>query len=228
MFHSALIANKGLWSFTMPSLASGEYLLRGEILALHSAGSLGEAQFYMSCAAIKVTGSGTCSPMDTVSFPGAYSASDPGVKISIYGNTGKPDNGGKAYTIPGPDVAKCGASSGTPASSKPVSSASSSVAISVSHRPTTAGNVVSTTLIVSTRTSTTLQTRTTKISQSTTRVQETNTGRPTAAPVPSSEPEKTGAVPDSTGSGSAPTSVPTGYSMTGPGGKKFVCYEVFD
>lgn len=45
---AALIANKGLWYFTMPSLAPGDYLLRGEIIALHSAGSSGEAQFYMS------------------------------------------------------------------------------------------------------------------------------------------------------------------------------------
>ena len=123
-----MIANAGLWSFTMPNLASGDYLLRGEIIALHSASSTGGAQFYMSCAAIRITGSGTCSPPDTVSFPGAYSASDPGILISIYGNNGQPDNGGKAYTIPGPAVATCDGSS-SPSSSAP---ASSSVAASSS------------------------------------------------------------------------------------------------
>lgn len=37
------------------SLPSGEYLFRVEHIALHSAGSAGGAQFYISCAQIKVT-----------------------------------------------------------------------------------------------------------------------------------------------------------------------------
>ncbi|KAK5081484.1 hypothetical protein LTR70_008555 [Exophiala xenobiotica] len=146
-----LIANAGLWSFTMPSLAAGEYLLRGEVLALHSAGSQGEAQFYMSCAGIKVTGSGTCSPSDTVSFPGAYSATDPGILISIYGGTGQPDNGGKAYTAPGPPVAKCDGSAPAASSSSAASSAaSSSASVSVSATVTTANNAASSTTTTTT------------------------------------------------------------------------------
>ncbi|KAJ9652596.1 hypothetical protein H2198_008165 [Neophaeococcomyces mojaviensis] len=147
-----LISNAGLWSFTMPNLAPGDYLLRGEIIALHSAGSTGGAQFYMSCAAIRVTGSGTCSPSSTVSFPGAYSASDPGILISIYGNDGKPTNGGKSYTIPGPAVATCDGSSSA-STTKAFSATSSSSAasmtttssISVSSSLSTKLNAVSTT-----------------------------------------------------------------------------------
>lgn len=102
-----LIANNGWASFTLPScLAPGQYLMRTEILALHSASSQGEAQFYTSCAQLNVAGSGTLAP-ETVSFPGAYEAADPGITTSIYGSSGQPDNGGKAYVAPGPAVVQC-------------------------------------------------------------------------------------------------------------------------
>jgi hypothetical protein len=51
-------------------------------LALHAASSYPGAQFYMECAQINVTGGGSASPA-TVSFPGAYSGTDPGVKINV-------------------------------------------------------------------------------------------------------------------------------------------------
>ncbi|CAI4212358.1 unnamed protein product [Parascedosporium putredinis] len=59
------------------------------LLALHSATGVGGAQFYMECAQIRVTGSGTNDGSgSTVSFPGAYSSSDPGILTSGGGNTG--------------------------------------------------------------------------------------------------------------------------------------------
>lgn len=43
-----MIANGGWSEFTLPScVASGQYLVRAEIIALHSASSTGGAQFYM-------------------------------------------------------------------------------------------------------------------------------------------------------------------------------------
>ncbi|KAI1255664.1 hypothetical protein MGN70_002779 [Eutypa lata] len=103
-----MIANKGWNYFTMPScIAPGDYLMRVELIALHSAYASGQAQFYMECAQIRVTGSGTNAGSDFVSFPGAYSASDPGIMISIYDAQGNPNNGGKAYTIPGPRPLTC-------------------------------------------------------------------------------------------------------------------------
>jgi ABC-type phosphate transport system substrate-binding protein len=54
----------------------------GICLALHGASSYPGAQFYMECAQINVTGGGSTSPA-TVSFPGAYSGTDPGVKINV-------------------------------------------------------------------------------------------------------------------------------------------------
>jgi len=39
----------GWWDFTVPScVAAGQYLMRVELIALHSAYSQGGAQFYMS------------------------------------------------------------------------------------------------------------------------------------------------------------------------------------
>ena len=86
---------------TLPkSLPSGEYLLRAEHIALHSAGSSGGAQFYISCAQIKVNNGGSGSPSPLVSFPGAYKASDAGILVNIYYPI--PTN----YKPPGPAVWK--------------------------------------------------------------------------------------------------------------------------
>lgn len=66
------------------------------MIALHSAGSAGQAQLYMECAQINVVGgTGGASPA-TVSFPGAYKANDPGLLINIYSMTPA-----STYTVPG-------------------------------------------------------------------------------------------------------------------------------
>jgi hypothetical protein len=97
-----LIANKGVQTITIPNcIANGQYLLRGELIALHAASSPGGAQFYMECSQINVTGgSGAKSPA-TVSLPGAYKANDPGILISIFYPVVT------SYTAPGPAVFKC-------------------------------------------------------------------------------------------------------------------------
>ncbi|KAF2875207.1 glycoside hydrolase [Massariosphaeria phaeospora] len=103
-----MINNKGWHYFTMPTcVAPGDYLLRVELIALHSASNQGQAQFYMECAQIRVTGSGTNKGSSFVSFPGAYKANDPGIQLSIYDTKGTPYMGGKTYTIPGPAPLQC-------------------------------------------------------------------------------------------------------------------------
>ncbi|KAM7190082.1 glycoside hydrolase [Rhypophila sp. PSN 637] len=83
-------------------LQNGDYLLRAEHIGLHSAQSAGGAQYYISCAQISVNGgSGTYSPKNLVSFPGAYPATDPGVMINIYYPIPK------SYRAPGPDPETC-------------------------------------------------------------------------------------------------------------------------
>ena len=73
-----MISTGGWTNFQMPScIAPGNYLMRFELIALHSASSAGGAQFYVGCAQINVTGSGTKTGSDLVSFPGAYQSSHP-------------------------------------------------------------------------------------------------------------------------------------------------------
>ncbi|KAI6708834.1 hypothetical protein PZA11_005883 [Diplocarpon coronariae] len=89
--------NCGKKDFTVPAdLATGDYLVRAELIALHTAGSAGGAQFYMSCYQVHVQGPGSASPAG-VSFPGAYSATDPGILINIYAAVDE-------YVIPGPEL----------------------------------------------------------------------------------------------------------------------------
>lgn len=89
---------------TIPkNLASGNYLMRHEIIALQNSGTKGGAEFYPSCLQLKVGGDATGEPDKTVHFPGAYKATDPGILGFFY-------NPGTVYTFPGGDVAKIGGS----------------------------------------------------------------------------------------------------------------------
>ncbi|PNS21143.1 hypothetical protein CAC42_3481 [Sphaceloma murrayae] len=91
----------GKVGFTIPKcIPAGQYLLRAELIALHSAGSYPGAQFYVECAQLQVTGGGTASPA-TVSFPGAYNGADPGITFNLY--YPKPTT----YKVPGPAVFSC-------------------------------------------------------------------------------------------------------------------------
>ncbi|KAI5803940.1 glycoside hydrolase family 61 protein F [Geopyxis carbonaria] len=87
------------YSFKIPStLAAGEYIVRHELVALHSAYSYPGIQFYPSCFQLVVTGGGSATgPSSKVAFPGAYTATSPGIVYDIYQGTG-------TYTIPGPAV----------------------------------------------------------------------------------------------------------------------------
>ncbi|KAH9907609.1 glycoside hydrolase family 61 protein [Xylariomycetidae sp. FL2044] len=97
-----MISQGGWVKFDLPQcIAPGDYLMRVEILALHSAKTANGAQFYMSCAQIRVSGDGTFTPSSTVSFPGAYQKNDASIVTNIYGALGQPDNGGKQYNAPG-------------------------------------------------------------------------------------------------------------------------------
>ncbi|KAJ3563644.1 hypothetical protein NP233_g8808 [Leucocoprinus birnbaumii] len=89
------------YTATIPaSLAAGEYLIRHELLALHQANT---PQWYPECAQLTVTGGGGKTPSGSylVSFPGAYSASDPSININIYADPAKSQT---TYKVPGPAV----------------------------------------------------------------------------------------------------------------------------
>lgn len=86
--------NCGHYTFTVPDVAPGNYLLRAEVIALHVASGVGGAQFYPACFQLNVSGSGSAQP-PTVKIPGAYGAQDPGILINIYTQL-------NTYTVPGP------------------------------------------------------------------------------------------------------------------------------
>ncbi|KZT72727.1 lytic polysaccharide monooxygenase [Daedalea quercina L-15889] len=83
-----------------PSLPSGQYLIRGEQIALHVASTYGGAQFYLSCAQVNVENGGDGDPTPLVSFPGVYTGYEPGILIDIYD---LPSNF-TGYVAPGPAV----------------------------------------------------------------------------------------------------------------------------
>ncbi|KAF2729494.1 hypothetical protein EJ04DRAFT_568567 [Polyplosphaeria fusca] len=96
-----LISASGIQTITIPScIAPGQYLLRGELIALHGANNAKGAQFYMECAQVNVVGGSASKTPSTVSLPGAYSAQDPGILYNLYA-------GKKEYKEPGPAVFKC-------------------------------------------------------------------------------------------------------------------------
>ncbi|OTA69985.1 lytic polysaccharide monooxygenase [Hypoxylon sp. EC38] len=90
--------NKKVVNVTIPkAVPSGKYLVRVESIALHQAQSVGGAQMYLSCAQVDVTGGGNGTPGPLVAFPGAYKATDPGLRWSYYPIP-------TSYTAPGPAV----------------------------------------------------------------------------------------------------------------------------
>ena len=92
-------ANGSPVTLTLPTqVEPGDYLVRHEIIALQLAVSAGGAEFYPSCTQIRVGGSQSGTPNQTVSFPGAYSDTDPGILDPNVYTPGSP------YVFPGPPV----------------------------------------------------------------------------------------------------------------------------
>ncbi|KAK4505522.1 hypothetical protein PRZ48_003485 [Zasmidium cellare] len=117
-----LIANNNTWAVTIPTgIAPGNYVLRHEIIALHSAGQADGAQNYPQCVNLEITGTGTDSPSGAVATS-FYKEDDPGILINIYTAL-------DSYTIPGPALYS-GAASGSESAPAKTGSATSAVAAS--------------------------------------------------------------------------------------------------
>ncbi|TVY34331.1 Endoglucanase [Lachnellula subtilissima] len=90
-----LIADNNTWTVVIPpTIAPGNYVLRHEIIALHSAGSANGAQSYPQCVNLAISSSGTATPAGVLATT-FYSATDPGILFDLYGTF-------TSYTIPGP------------------------------------------------------------------------------------------------------------------------------
>ncbi|GAB1315858.1 glycoside hydrolase 61 [Madurella fahalii] len=112
-----LIANNNSWMVQIPSnIAPGNYVLRHEIIALHSAGQSNGAQNYPQCFNLQITGSGTDSPAG-VRGQSLYTPTDDGILFNIYRSL-------DSYPIPGPALVAGGASEIQEGSSAIISSAS--------------------------------------------------------------------------------------------------------
>ncbi|KAH7070480.1 glycoside hydrolase [Paraphoma chrysanthemicola] len=103
-----LISAGGIQKARIPQcIANGEYLIRFELLALHSAHQRGQAQFYMACVSARVSGGTGAKTPSTVSIPGTYKADDAGVFFNVWSaGNGRPYPNGN-YPIPGPSVFTC-------------------------------------------------------------------------------------------------------------------------
>ena len=96
-----IIKNNSTWTVTIPKeLKPGPYLIRHELLALHSSSQINGAQFYPMCANLEIKGTGTGVPDKTVKFPGAYKPNDKGILVNIYYPVLT------SYEIPGPPLVK--------------------------------------------------------------------------------------------------------------------------
>ncbi|TLS30775.1 hypothetical protein PpBr36_02546 [Pyricularia pennisetigena] len=80
------------------TIPDGQYLLRGEHIGLHGAHD-GQAEFYVACMQIEVTGnSATSMPGTSAKIPGIYKSTDKAVNFSVWGSS-------TSYDVsPGPDV----------------------------------------------------------------------------------------------------------------------------
>ncbi|KAK3945751.1 glycosyl hydrolase family 61-domain-containing protein [Diplogelasinospora grovesii] len=166
-----LIADNSTWLVQIPSdLKPGNYVLRHEIIALHSAGQADGAQAYPQCVNLQVTGTGTVLPSGTYGTA-LYQATDPGILFNIYTSP-------IVYTVPGPTLIAGASSSIAQSSSVATATASATLpgggagATTTTTASTKAASTTSSSSVKST--STTLNTSTT--TKATTTAAPTTTG----------------------------------------------------
>jgi cellulase len=93
-----LIENNFTTSTVLPrNLAPGNYVIRHEIVALHSAYGDNGAQLYPQCLNLRVGGKGSVKPTSGVEGTKLYKRDDKGLIFDIYS---KPTT----YPFPGPEV----------------------------------------------------------------------------------------------------------------------------
>ncbi|KAF2118909.1 glycosyl hydrolase family 61-domain-containing protein [Lophiotrema nucula] len=120
---TTLIANNNSWTVTIPStLAAGNYVLRHEIIALHSAGQEDGAQNYPGCVNVAVTNAGAAAP-SSESATKFYTPTDPGILVNIYSDL-------TTYDIPGPALWDGASSGDDQGNSSERAAASSAVVVS--------------------------------------------------------------------------------------------------
>ncbi|KAH0363703.1 putative endoglucanase, partial [Aureobasidium melanogenum] len=117
-----LISDGYKWDVKIPdSIASGNYAVRHEIIALHSANNVGGAQNYPQCINLEVKSSGSDNPEGVVGTE-LYTAQDKGIYVNIY----YPGFTADEYDMPGPALYTGGSGSGSASSASASSTAQAS------------------------------------------------------------------------------------------------------
>ncbi|KAL6854802.1 hypothetical protein ACO1O0_005929 [Amphichorda felina] len=100
LYASDDLMDNGLgWMVKVPEdIAPGSYVLRHEIIALHSANEANGAQNYPQCFNLEITGSGTSEPAGVLGTE-LYTAEEEGIHFNIYTAL-------DSYPIPGPALIK--------------------------------------------------------------------------------------------------------------------------
>ncbi|KAI1144793.1 glycosyl hydrolase family 61-domain-containing protein [Nemania diffusa] len=143
-----LIANNNTWLVQIPkTLKAGNYVLRHETIALHSAGSVNGAQNYPQCFNLEVTGSGTEVPVGVLATE-LYTPTDAGIEVNIYVT-------GLDYQIPGPALIDGVVSTVSQVSSAITASASATVGSGSAVATTTAAAAAPTTTTTAAQATTT-------------------------------------------------------------------------
>lgn len=97
--NTVLLGNNNTWTVTIPSDITGNFVLRHEIVALHSSGEANGAQNYPNCINVKISGGGNAYPCrsgaDCRHGTELYKSTDPGILVNIYQTL-------TSYEIPGP------------------------------------------------------------------------------------------------------------------------------
>lgn len=161
-----LIVNSNSWMVEIPpTLAPGNYVLRHELIALHSAGSEDGAQNYPQCFNLQITGSGSDKPSGVLGTD-LYKATDAGILINIY-------NSLSTYVVPGPTlysgaVSITQATSAITASGTPATGTGGAVTTSASAGQTSSTTTARTVTSTTTSSKTTLTTKVSTTSTTTT------------------------------------------------------------
>ncbi|OJD36488.1 glycoside hydrolase family 61 protein [Diplodia corticola] len=93
-----LISNNFTATATLPAgLKAGNYVVRHEIIALHSASQDNGAQNYPQCFNVKVTGSGSTAVSGGTAATTFYKSDDAGIKFNLYAAFSD-------YPMPGPEL----------------------------------------------------------------------------------------------------------------------------
>ncbi|KAJ5798606.1 uncharacterized protein N7503_007902 [Penicillium pulvis] len=146
-----LIANNNSWLVEIPpTIEAGYYVLRNEIIALHSAEESDGAQNYPQCFNLHVTGSGTENPTGVLGTK-LYSSTDAGILVNIYSSL-------STYDVPGPTLYS-GAVSVTQATSV-ITSTGTATTASGDSAQTTSSTAAAATVAVATSASTSTSTST--------------------------------------------------------------------